>query len=452
MTDTIPGQTPPHSSPLPTPSLGALTRAFFRIGCISFGGPAGQIALMHREIVDERKWIDEADYLRALNFCHFLPGPEAQQLATYIGWRLHGVAGGLIAGGLFVIPGALVMLALSLLYALAANLGWFAALMLGLKAAVLALVAQALLRIAGRALDTTAKRVIALAAFLALFLFNAPFPAVLFVMAASGAILANAAPRWLALKPPAPSSSAPLAGHVRHSLLSLAIGLALWAIPFVLILLTLGQSHVLFAIAAFFSKLAVVTFGGAYAVLSYMAQQAVQVQGWLSARQMADGLGLAETTPGPLILVTQFVGFLGAWHAPAPFTPLVAGLLGAAVTLWVTFVPCFLWIFTLAPWLEATERANWLRGALAAMSAAVVGVIANLTVWFALHILFRRVGIWEVGPARIQLPAWDTLDWRIAVIAAFAALLLFRLRWGVLRVLGLAMLAGLALAATGPLS
>lgn len=426
------------------PTFPELLRVFARIGLLSFGGPAGQIALMHRELVDERGWVSEEQYLHALNFCHLLPGPEAQQLATWIGWKLHGWRGGLAAGLLFMIPGALVMLALSVLYGLAAKLGWFAALFLGIKAAVLAIVVQALLRIAGRALNTRFKRVLALAAFAALFLLDLPFPLVVLGAGAIGIAVAAWRPDWLALKDsalPPPAGPRPWAASLRAVL----IWGSVWAAPMALIAVTLGRDHVLWQIGSFFSQLAVVTFGGAYAVLAYMAQEAVQGFGWLSPGEMADGLGLAETTPGPLIMVTQFVGYLAAFRAPAPFSPLTAGIIGAVLTTWVTFAPCFLWIFALAPWIERLEHARRLKGGLAAVTAAVVGVIANLTLWFALHVLFTKVAQWRGAGLRLYLPDLSSLDWRAALLAALAMALVFALRWGVIRVLGLAALGGLLL-------
>ncbi|MEY4237492.1 MAG: chromate efflux transporter [Pseudomonadota bacterium] len=420
-----------------TPTFKDLVKTFARIGCLSFGGPAGQIALMHREVVEQRGWVSEEQYLHALNFCHFLPGPEAQQLATWIGWKLHGWRGGLAAGLLFVIPGALVILALSVLYAAAANLSWFAALFLGIKAAVLALVVQALLRIAGRALDTALKRMLALTAFLSLALLSLPFPVVVLGAGLIGFAVAALRPDLLALKPVAAAAPLPPRpwGSTVRTVLAWA---AIWALPMVLVLALLGRDHVLWQIGSFFSQLAVVTFGGAYAVLAYMAQEAVNGFGWLSAGEMADGLGLAETTPGPLIMVTQFVGYLAAFRAPEPFTPLVAGILGAALTTWVTFAPCFLWIFAFAPWIERMERAVRLKGALAAVTAAIVGVIGSLALWFGGHVLFRSFA----G----GMPIWTSLDWRAAVLSLICALLLFRLNWGVLPVLGVAALGGLALA------
>ncbi len=429
-----------------TPSItfNDLLRVFTRIGLLSFGGPAGQIALMHRELVEERTWISEEDFLHALNFCHLLPGPEAQQLATWIGWRLHGWRGGLAAGLLFVIPGALIILALSVLYGIAANLSWVEALFLGVKAAVLAIVVQALLRIAGRALDTNLKRALAIAAFVGLFLFDLPFPLIVLGSGVIGMMVAAKRPDLLALK-------AGKAGQVlperpwRSTILSVALWGAVWAAPLLLIAVTLGQDHVLWEIGAFFSQLAIVTFGGAYAVLAYMAQEAVQGFGWLQPGEMADGLGLAETTPGPLILVTQFVGYLAAFRAPEPFSPIVAGLLGAGLTTWVTFAPCFMWIFALAPWIDRLGNAVRLKGGLAAVTAAVVGVIANLTAWFALHVLFAEVGQRNFGPLRLYWPDPASFDWRAGVLAAIACGLAFGLKWSVLRILAVCAVGGLAL-------
>jgi chromate transporter len=435
-----------YPTPLPTTpvAFAELLRVFTRIGFLSFGGPAGQIALMHRELVEERGWIGEDDFLHALNFCHLLPGPEAQQLATWIGWRLQGPRGGLAAGLLFVIPGAVIILALSMLYALAANLALVEALFLGVKAAVLAIVVQALLRIAGRALDTTLKRGLAAAAFLGLFLLDLRFPLIVLGAGVIGMVVAARRPDLLAIKPGKADAVLP-ARPRRSTILSVLVWGTIWAAPMALIALTLGQDHVLWQIGAFFSQLAVVTFGGAYAVLAYMAQEAVQGFGWLGAGEMADGLGLAETTPGPLILVTQFVGYLAAFRAPEPFSPLVAGLLGAVLTTWVTFAPCFLWIFALAPWIDRLGHAVRLKGALAAVTAAMVGVIANLTAWFALHVLFAQVGEVQFGPVRLDWPLWASFDWRAGVLAALAVLLAFRLRWSVLRILAACAAGGIVL-------
>ncbi|MBC2650209.1 chromate efflux transporter [Novosphingobium flavum] len=433
---------------LPRPDFAELVRVSARIGCLSFGGPAGQIALMHRELVEQRRWIDESQYLSALNLCHLLPGPEAQQLAIWIGWKLHGVRGGLAAGLLFVLPGALVILALSVLYAHAARLDWFAALFLGIKAAVLAIVLQALQRVAGRALNTGFKRAIALAAFVALTLFALPFPMVVLGAGAIGMAAAAFRPGLLALaaaSAPAPTSRRPWGETIR----AVIIGLTAWLAPLAAVLVLLGPDHVLSRIGLFFARLAVVTFGGAYAVLAYMAQQAVTGFGWLSAGEMADGLGLAETTPGPLIMVTQFVGFLAAFRTPAPFTPLLAGILGAALTTWVTFAPCFLWIFALAPWMERLEQAQRLKGGLAAITAAVVGVIANLTLWFALHVLFTRTVPVRLAGMQATLPDPASLDWRAALLAMLAAGLIFVARRNIIAVLALSALGGLALGSVG---
>lgn len=425
-----------------TPTFSELVRVSARIGCLSFGGPVGQIALMHQELVEERRWITEEQYLHALNFCHLLPGPEAQQLATWIGWKLHGVKGGLAAGLLFVIPGALVILVLSILYGFAAKLSWFGAIFLGIKAAVLAIVLQALLRVAGRALDTPLKQGIALAAFLSLALFQLPFPLVVLGAGLIGTVIAGVRPALLALKPLTPAAAfapRPWATTLR----SIAVGAAAWAAPLLAVALTLGGEHVLWKVGIFFSKLAVVTFGGAYAVLAYMAQQSVEHYGWLSAGEMADGLGLAETTPGPLIMVTQFVGYLAGYRAPDPFSPLLGGVLGAVLTTWVTFVPCFMWIFAFAPWLERLEHAQRLKGGLAAITAAIVGVIANLSLWFAMHVLFARTVPATVGPVMIDLPVLASVQWSAALLAAVAAFLIFRVRLNLIKVLGVMMALGL---------
>ena len=428
----------------PAPTFSELFSVFTRIGFLSFGGPAGQIALMHRELVEERRWVGEEDFLHALNFCHLLPGPEAQQLATWIGWRLAGLRGGLAAGLLFVIPGACIILALSVLYALAANLGWVAALFTGVKAAVLAIVVQALLRIAGRALDTGVKRALGLTAFAGLFLFALPFPLIVLGAGVIGMVVAWQRPDLLALKPASGGGALP-PNPWRTTITSVLVWAAIWAAPMGLIAVTLGQEHVLWQVGAFFSQLAIVTFGGAYAVLAYMAQEAVQGFGWLEAGEMADGLGLAETTPGPLILVTQFVGYLAAYRAPEPFSPLVAGLLGAGLTTWVTFAPCFLWIFAFAPWIDRLGQAVWLKGGLAAVTAAVVGVIANLTAWFGLHVLFARVGAVEAGPLRLSWPELASFDWRAGLLALLAFALAFGAKWDMVRLLAACAVGGLAL-------
>jgi chromate transporter len=431
------------------PSFAELVRAFGRIGLINFGGPAGQIALMHKVLVDEKRWIEEGAYLRALNLCNLLPGPEAQQLATYVGWKLHGVRGGLAAGLLFVIPGALLILALAILYALAADLGPVSAAFLGVKAAVLAIVVEALLRVARRALNAPFKRAVAVAAFLALAVLGTPFPLVVLAAGLVGYVVASRRPDLLALKPiPAPAAG-PAPRLLAATLKTIVVWAAVWAAPMVVVVATLGPDHVLVDIGAFFAKLAMVTFGGAYAVLAYMAQEAVAGYGWMSAGEMVDALGLAETTPGPLILVTEFVGFLAAFRNPAPFSPLTAGVLGALLTLWMTFAPCFLWIFTFAPFVERLERAPRLQGALAAITAAVVGVIANLTLWFTLHVLFARFAPFTLGPLRAELPVVASLDWIALALSALAMLLLLRLHFGVIRTIALMVVLALGLYTLG---
>lgn len=407
----------------PPPTFAEATKVWARIGCLSFGGPAGQIALMHREIVDEHKWLSEQQFLSALNFCMLLPGPEAMQLATYAGWRLHGVKGGLMAGLLFVLPGALVVLALSMLYAAFGNLPWIEAIFFGVKAAVLAIVIEALLRVARRALTSNADWLIAGAAFLALYCFDVPFPLIIIAAGLVGFFRSN------------PPNTLP--STVRPSFTALfsttATWAAIWLVPLALLAMTLGTTHVLTKIGIFFSQLAVVTFGGAYAVLSYMAQAAVEQHGWLTAPEMIDGLALAETTPGPLILVTQFVGYLAALRSMGSIW---GGLAGAAVTLWMTFAPCFLWIFAGAPYIEHIGRMPRLSGALAAITAAVVGVILNLSVWFGLHVLFSKVNRVD-GVFQPWLPDWPTLDLAALVISIIAAFALLRLHLGIPKTLAL---------------
>ena len=396
-----------------------------RIGVLSFGGPAGQIALMHRVLVEERRWVTEDRFLRALNFCMLLPGPEATQLATYVGWLLHGTLGGLAAGLLFVLPGALVVLALSVVYALFGHVPLAQAGFVGIKAAVLVIVIEALLRMATRALRQPQDWAIAAAAFTGIFFFATPFPLVILAAALLGYALARAEPAARTgsetLTPPVPLS---------RTLRTACLWLGLWIVPLVLLAAMFGRHHVTTEIALFFSKLAVVTFGGAYSVLAYMAQAAVETHGWLSAGEMLDGLGLAETTPGPLILVTEFVGFLAAYrHGGEP--KLAFGLLGAAITLWATFTPCFLWIFVGAPYVERLSNNPRLAGALSGVTAAVVGVILNLSLWFALHVFFGRVDAVRWGPLRLWLPDAATIDLMAVALAGLAALLLLRLRLGI---------------------
>ncbi|HSA66578.1 MAG TPA: chromate efflux transporter, partial [Methyloceanibacter sp.] len=407
-----------------------------KIGVLSFGGPAGQIALMHRMLVDERRWISEERFLHALNFCMLLPGPEAMQLATYIGWLLHGTLGGLVAGLLFVLPGAIVVLALSIAYALYGHVPIVEAAFVGIKAAVLVIVIEALMRVARRALHRSYDWAIAAAAFIGIFFFAVPFPLVIAAAALAGYAVAE--DRRLATST-ADMSPVQLTATLRTA----GLWLALWIFPLLLLALLFGRDHVTTDIAMFFSKLAVVTFGGAYSVLAYMAQKAVETYGWLNAGEMLDGLGLAETTPGPLILVTEFVGFLAGYrHGGEP--KLAFGLLGAAITLWATFVPCFLWIFVGAPYIERLGNNPRLSGALRGVTAAVVGVILNLSLWFALHVFFAKVQpVWR-GPLRIWLPDASTLDIEAVLLAALAAILLLRLKFGIAATLAISASAALA--------
>jgi chromate transporter len=407
------------------PSFGEAFLLWLKIGCINFGGPAGQIALMHRTLVDEKKWVDEARFLHALNFCMLLPGPEAQKLATYLGWLLHGVRGGLSAGILFVLPGAFVMLGLSLLYALGRGIPLIDGALFGIKAAVLVIVIEALFRIGKRALKSWVLLALAAAAFVGIFFLMLPFPLIVAAAALIGYAVARRSPQLLGLSGEVENVQPPEANRWRHFAVAAVVGAIAWLTPIALAAVIFGPQHVLVSIGTFFSKLAVVSFGGAYALLAYMAQEAVQTYGWMTAPEMVDGLGLAETTPGPLILVTQFVGFLAAFREAAPFSPVTAGVLGAAMTTWVTFVPSMLWIFAGAPFVEPLRANRRLSGALAAITAAVVGVILNLSVWFALHVLFGKVTEMRAGPLRWY--AFDplALDLRATALAAIAAVLAF---------------------------
>ncbi len=405
--------------------LQASIRVFGKIGLASFGGPAAQIALMHRELVDARDWLSEEEFLRALSFCMLLPGPEAMQLATYSGWKRHGVLGGLIAGGLFVLPGTFIILCLAALYATLGQVPLFEAVFLGVKATVMAIVIEALIKVAKRALKGRGHWVIAGLSFLAIFALGLPFPLIIATAALWG--------YWTATDTKT-SIPAPRPGHL---LPTVALWGSLWVAP--ILVLWLSGAALLTSIAVFFSKLAVVTFGGAYAVLAYMTQEVVQDHGWVTTAAMMDGLGLAETTPGPLILVTEFIGFL-AGHAEGGF---VLGLAAALVTLWVTFVPCFLWIFAGAPYLEWLASRPRLSAALAGVTAAVVGVILNLSIWFGVHVLFRDVGTFSVGPFSLIRPDLASLDVLALALTVLAATLLFVLRWPLLVVLAVSALLGL---------
>jgi len=420
--------------PAPKPSFGEAFKVWLKIGCINFGGPAGQIALMHRIVVDDKKWVEDARFLHALNFCMLLPGPEAQKLATYLGWLLHGARGGLAAGILFVLPGAFVMLGLSLLYALGRGVPLIDGILFGIKAAVLVIVVEALIRIGKRALKTSLLLGLAAAAFVGIFFLALPFPLIVAAAALAGYLVARKAPAQLGIAAKVENVPPPDKDRWRQFAIASVVGLLAWWAPIALAALVFGPQHVLVSIGMFFSKLAVVSFGGAYALLAYMAQQAVETYGWMTAPEMVDGLGLAETTPGPLILVTQFVGFLAAFREAAPFSPVTAGVLGAAMTTWVTFVPSMLWIFAGAPFVERLRANHELSGALAAITAAVVGIILNLSVWFALHVLFGKVIEMHSGPLRWY--AFDplALDLRASALAVIAGVLTFGLHRSLIEV------------------
>jgi chromate transporter len=423
-----------------TPGFGEATRAWARVAALSFGGPAAQIAVMHRILVDEKGWIEERRFLHALNFCMVLPGPEAQQLATYLGWMMHGVRGGLVAGLLFILPGFLSILALSYIYVLLGDVPAMQGMLFGLKAAVLAIVLVALDRLRRRALRGPLLLGIALGAFVALFFLQLPFPLVILSAAVLGFWGARHAP--LGAAPAGEDRRVGALATIRTALL----GLLAWLGPIGLLVWLLGPQHVLSQVGLFFSQVAVVAFGGAYAVLAYVAQHAVDAQGWLSPAEMVDGLGLAEATPGPLIQVLQYVGFLAAWRDPAPFGPVTAALLASIVATWATFAPCFLWIFTGAPWVDRLLGWPKLGGAMAGVGAAVVGAVLNLSLWFALHVLFATVGELRLGPVRLLVPEPASIDIAALLFAAGALVLLVWRGWGMLAVLGTAVGAGMVLA------
>jgi chromate transporter len=445
---------------VPYPSLEEATRTWMRVGLLSFGGPAGQIAVMHHILVEGKRWVSEQRFLHALNYCMLLPGPEAQQLATYIGWLLHGTIGGLIAGGLFILPGIICIMALSYIYALWGQLPVVTALFFGLKAAVLAIVVEAVIRIGKRALKSRVLIAVAVAAFIGIFFFAVPFPMIILsagLLGLTGLVRAS---------PPSDGDSAKASVPEEESLFGdeptqserpsatravrvAALWLSLWLTPVIALLLILGPQDVFSQIAVFFSKMAMVTFGGAYAVLAYVAQQAVQHYGWLKPTEMLDGLGMAETTPGPLIMVLQFVGFIAAYRDPGPLSPLVAGTLGGLLATWVTFTPCFLWIFVGAPFIEHLRGMSVLNSALAAITAAVVGVILNLALWFAIHTIFGEtipIRVWRLA---FDAPVLSSLSpWALGLSIA-AAVAIFRLKWGMIPTLACSCLAGAALHLVG---
>ncbi|TFV38642.1 chromate efflux transporter [Bradyrhizobium frederickii] len=436
-------------------------RVWLRVACLSFGGPAGQIAVMHRILVEEKKWISEGRFLHALNYCMLLPGPEAQQLATYVGWLMHRTAGGLMAGGLFILPGIIAIMALSYVYAAFGNVSFVEALFFGLKAAVLAIVVEAVVRVGKRALKNRIMIALAAIAFVAIF-FAVPFPIIIIAAGLIGYVGARAGRPEFAPAGHGPGGSGAaidsmlgeaVPEHVKpdtaRAIRVGALWLALWLVPVMVLLLALGQGSVFSQIALFFSKMALVTFGGAYAVLAYVAQQAVEHYHWLKPHEMLDGLGMAETTPGPLIMVLQFVGFMAAYRDPSGLSPMLAATLGGLLATWVTFTPCFLWIFVGAPYIERLRGNIGLAGALSTITAAVVGVILNLSIWFALHTLFRETVPVQAFPLNFDRPVLTSVDIPALVLSIAAATAIFRFKLGMLTVLAGSCAAGLALRLAG---
>ncbi len=443
-------------------TLGEAFRVWWRIACLSFGGPAGQIAVMHRILVDEKKWISESRFLHALNYCMLLPGPEAQQLATYVGWLMHRTAGGLMAGLLFILPGVVSIMALSVIYALWGAVGLVGAVFFGLKAAVLAIVVEALLRVSKRGLKSGVMRGIAAAAFVAIFFFSVPFPVIVLgagLIGYIGARLGNpafaAAGHGDATRDADSLLGSDLPEHTRPSaaraLKAGVLWLAVWLLPVVAVFAVLGPDSVFSNIALFFSKMAVVTFGGAYAVLAYVAQQAVQTYHWVTPAEMLNGLGMAETTPGPLIMVLQFVGFMAAYRAPGALSPLVSGALGGLLATWVTFAPCFLWIFFGGPYIEQLRANKALSGALSAITAAIVGVILNLAVWFAVHTIFARTAWVGWAGVGFDAPVLASLDVWSLLLSVGAAVAIFRFHVGMIQTLAGCCAAGVVLLLAGAL-
>ncbi|KYG99224.1 chromate efflux transporter [Bradyrhizobium sp. DOA1] len=437
-------------------------RVWLRVACLSFGGPAGQIAVMHRILVEEKKWISEGRFLHALNYCMLLPGPEAQQLATYVGWLMHRTAGGLMAGGLFILPGIIAIMGLSYVYAAFGNVSFVEALFFGLKAAVLAIVVEAVVRVGKRALKNRIMIALAAIAFVAIFFFAVPFPIIIIAAGMIGYISARQGrPEFAPVGHGHGGSTAVIDSmlgdavpdHVKpdtgRAIRVGALWLALWLVPVAALLVLLGQASVFSQIALFFSKMALVTFGGAYAVLAYVAQQAVEHYHWLRPHEMLDGLGMAETTPGPLIMVLQFVGFMAAYRDPSGLSPMLAATLGGLLATWVTFTPCFLWIFVGAPYIERLRGNTGLAGALSAITAAVVGVILNLSIWFALHTLFRETVPMNAFPLNFDRPVLTSVDVPALLLAIAAATAIFRFELGMLTVLAASCAAGVALRLAG---
>ncbi|MDD1536819.1 MULTISPECIES: chromate efflux transporter [unclassified Bradyrhizobium] len=436
-------------------------RVWLRVACLSFGGPAGQIAVMHRILVEEKKWISEGRFLHALNYCMLLPGPEAQQLATYVGWLMHRTAGGLMAGGLFILPGIIAIMGLSYIYAAFGNVSFVEALFFGLKAAVLAIVVEAVVRVGRRALKNRIMIALAALAFVAIFFFAVPFPIIIIAAGLIGYAGARSGRPEFAPAGHGPGGSAAIDSmlgeavpdHVKpdiaRAIRVATLWLALWLVPVIALLVLLGHDNVFSQIALFFSKMSLVTFGGAYAVLAYVAQQAVDHYHWLKPHEMLDGLGMAETTPGPLIMVLQFVGFMAAYRDPSGLSPMLAATLGGLLATWVTFTPCFLWIFVGAPYIERLRGNIGLAGALSAITAAVVGVILNLSIWFALHTLFRETVPVQAFPLNFDRPVLTSVDIPALVLAIAAATAIFRFKLGMLTVLAGSCAAGVALRLAG---
>lgn len=443
-------------------SFGEAFGVWLRVASLSFGGPAGQIAVMHRILVEEKKWISEGRFLHALNYCMLLPGPEAQQLATYVGWLMHRTAGGLMAGGLFILPGIIAIMGLSYIYAAFGNVSFVEALFFGLKAAVLAIVVEAVVRVGKRALKNRIMIALAGIAFVAIYFFAVPFPIIIVAAGLIGYAGARSGRAEFASAGHGPGGSGAVIDsmlgeavpeHVKpNTARAIRVGalwLALWLVPVIALLLVLGHDNVFSQIALFFSKMALVTFGGAYAVLAYVAQQAVEHYHWLKPHEMLDGLGMAETTPGPLIMVLQFVGFMAAYRDPSGLSPMLAATLGGLLATWVTFTPCFLWIFVGAPYIERLRGNKGLAGALSAITAAVVGVILNLSIWFALHTLFRETVPVQAFPLNFDMPVLRSVSIPALVLAIAAATAIFRFKLGMLTVLAGSCAAGVALRLAG---
>ena len=446
-------------------SLGEAFRVWLRVAALSFGGPAGQIAVMHRILVEEKRWVSENRFLHALNYCMLLPGPEAQQLATYVGWLMHRTLGGIMAGGLFILPGVIAIMALSWIYALYGKVGFVAALFFGLKAAVLAVVLEAVVRIGKKALKNNVMIAIAAGAFVAIFFFDVPFPVIILVAGLIGFFGGRAGLKVFEVggghgpgdaKNPAVVDALlgdELPPHARptpaQTLKVAAVWLALWLVPVGALLIVLGKGSTFSQIAVFFSKMAMVTFGGAYAVLAYVAQEAVEHYRWLQPGEMLDGLGMAETTPGPLIMVLQFVGFMAAFRDPGTFNPLVAGTLGGLLATWVTFTPCFLWIFLGAPFIETLRGNKALSGALSAITAAVVGVVLNLAIWFAIHTIFAEVRPFRWDPVAFEMPVLASVRAWALLLSVAAIVAMFRFKVGMIPTLVACSAAGVALYLAG---